>query len=305
MDLPTADVARVVDRRIQVPSSSCPQWAQRLIFPIASLRSTSVFTTLRYCPASAMPELFSSARILRSQRAIMLRAPVMFCRLAERPVCAADYLSADFVKLIAIQELSPSALARTGAHDHNAGTSGRFGSARALGRSSVQSVNEMVETKPKTGETTLRPRQAVLDMAPYHPPSDGRRNKLRLDFNENTVGGSAARARLHQALPDCSDLTMYPEYGHALQDLSSALRGSEDELTLTNGTDEAIQVLVNTYVDDRDHEVLLLRPRMRCTGSTHELAGANVAEVDYRPGTLGVSARRSCSNAITPETRQS
>jgi histidinol-phosphate aminotransferase len=27
-------------------------------------------------------------------------------------------------------------------------------------------------------------------MAPYHPPSGGRRNKLRLDFNENTVGAS-------------------------------------------------------------------------------------------------------------------
>ena len=34
----------------------------------------------------------------------------------------------------------------------------------------------------------LTPRRAVLDMAPYHPPTGGRRSKLRLDFNENTVG---------------------------------------------------------------------------------------------------------------------
>jgi len=36
------------------------------------------------------------------------------------------------------------------------------------------------------------PRPAVRKMAPYHPPSGGRDGKLRLDFNENTVGCSPA-----------------------------------------------------------------------------------------------------------------
>ena len=36
----------------------------------------------------------------------------------------------------------------------------------------------------------LRPREAVLRMAPYSPPTGGRADKLRLDFNENTVGCS-------------------------------------------------------------------------------------------------------------------
>src|SRR5436853_568532 len=35
-----------------------------------------------------------------------------------------------------------------------------------------------------------RPRRAVLDMAPYSPPTGDRLGKLRLDFNENTVGCS-------------------------------------------------------------------------------------------------------------------
>ena len=35
-----------------------------------------------------------------------------------------------------------------------------------------------------------RPRQAVLQMAPYSPPTGNRAGKLRLDFNENTVGCS-------------------------------------------------------------------------------------------------------------------
>ena len=36
----------------------------------------------------------------------------------------------------------------------------------------------------------LNPRESVRRMAPYSPPSQGRAGKLRLDFNENTVGCS-------------------------------------------------------------------------------------------------------------------
>ena len=35
-----------------------------------------------------------------------------------------------------------------------------------------------------------KPREAVLRMLPYSPPTGGRSDKLRLDFNENTVGCS-------------------------------------------------------------------------------------------------------------------
>jgi histidinol-phosphate aminotransferase len=32
------------------------------------------------------------------------------------------------------------------------------------------------------------PRESVRRMAAYHPPTEGREGRLRLDFNENTVG---------------------------------------------------------------------------------------------------------------------
>ena len=37
---------------------------------------------------------------------------------------------------------------------------------------------------------TVQVRDAVRRMAPYHPPTAGRGDKLRLDFNENTLGCS-------------------------------------------------------------------------------------------------------------------
>jgi histidinol-phosphate aminotransferase len=125
-----------------------------------------------------------------------------------------------------------------------------------------------------------RPRRAVLEMAPYSPPTAGRAGKLRLDFNENTVGCSPRVIEYLKRRLDPSDLATYPEYERARRDLAAFLRVGEPELLLTNGTDEAIQVLVNTYVDDGD-DVLLLRPSYAMCRFYAELAGASVREIPY------------------------
>ena len=50
------------------------------------------------------------------------------------------------------------------------------------------------------------PRQAVLRMAPYSPPTAGRAGKLRLDFNENTVGCSPKVIEFLKANLSAADL---------------------------------------------------------------------------------------------------
>jgi len=122
-------------------------------------------------------------------------------------------------------------------------------------------------------------------MAPYHPPTGGRRNKLRLDFNENTVGAPPHVLDFIKRYLTAADLSIYPEYDHALEDLSRHFGVGIDELTLTNGTDEAIQLLINTYIDDGE-EVLTLRPSYAMYRFYAQLAGASLDEIDYRPGTL-------------------
>jgi len=147
----------------------------------------------------------------------------------------------------------------------------------------------------------LTPRDAVLRMAPYHPPSGGRRNKLRLDFNENTVGAPPHVIDFIKRYLTAADLSIYPEYEHALQDLALHFGVDEEEMTLTNGTDEAIQLLVNTYVDD-NNEVLILKPSYAMYKFYAQLAGAVVTEVDYRPGTLAFPAEELLEQ-INPATR--
>ena len=120
----------------------------------------------------------------------------------------------------------------------------------------------------------VSPRKAVLDMAPYSPPSGGRAGKLRLDFNENTVGCSPRVIDFLRSKLCEQQLSIYPEYTKAKPALANFFKVSPDELLLTNGTDEAIQVLVNTYIDDGD-EVIILRPSYAMYRFYSELAGAN------------------------------
>jgi histidinol-phosphate aminotransferase len=131
----------------------------------------------------------------------------------------------------------------------------------------------------------LRPRKAVLEMAPYSPPTAGRAGKLRLDFNENTCGCSPRVIELLREQLSAEQLTVYPEYGQTRAELAAFFGVRPEELLLTNGTDEAIQGVLNTYVDDGD-EVVLLRPSYAMYRFYAQVAGAVIREVDYRPGTL-------------------
>jgi histidinol-phosphate aminotransferase len=145
------------------------------------------------------------------------------------------------------------------------------------------------------------PRKAVQNMAPYSPPSAGRAGKLRLDFNENTVGCSP-RVIAFLTSKLCEDqLSIYPEYTKVKPALANFFKVKPDELLLTNGTDEAIQVLINTYIDDAD-EVIVLRPSYAMYRFYAEVAGAHIKEVDYIPGTLEFPLAQ-LLDAISPATR--
>jgi histidinol-phosphate aminotransferase len=159
----------------------------------------------------------------------------------------------------------------------------------------------VLEEKIEAVQQTLAPREAVARMAPYHPPTAGRRNKLRLDFNENTVGAPPHVLDFIKRYVTAVDLSIYPEYDHALEDLARHFSVGIDELTIANGTDEAVQLLINTYVDDGD-EVLLLRPSYAMYRFYSELAGSRIGEIGYRQTTLAFPLEELLER-ISPATR--
>lgn len=145
------------------------------------------------------------------------------------------------------------------------------------------------------------PRPAVLRMAPYHPPTAGRAGKLRLDFNENTVGCSPAVIEFLKEKLTADSLTIYPEYVEARQELAAFFEVAQDQLLFTNGTDEAIQVLINTYVDD-GQDVLILTPSYAMYRFYAEVAGATVREIQYRRPSLEFPLDE-LLEAIRPDTK--
>jgi histidinol-phosphate aminotransferase len=147
----------------------------------------------------------------------------------------------------------------------------------------------------------LKPRAAVERMAPYSPPSSDRTGKLRLDFNENTVGCSPAVVRFLIEKLTQEQLTIYPEYEATRAALAHYFGQPESRFAITNGTDEAIQVLINTYVDD-DDEVLILHPSYAMYRFYAEVAGARVRELSYRERDLSFPLEELAAS-VTPATR--
>jgi histidinol-phosphate aminotransferase len=138
-------------------------------------------------------------------------------------------------------------------------------------------------------------------MAPYSPPTAGRAGKLRLDFNENTVGASPRVIEFLCRTLNAPGLAVYPEYGEARTALAEFFGVPQAQLLLTNGTDEAIQVIVNTYLDDGD-DVLLLRPSYAMYRFYTDVAGAAIREIDYRLEDLSFPLDE-LLDAIRPATR--
>jgi histidinol-phosphate aminotransferase len=101
------------------------------------------------------------------------------------------------------------------------------------------------------------PRARIQAMKEYHPPL-GSRDALRLDFNENTL---ACSPKVREALGRISagELTRYPEREPVEAIVAAHLKLAPQQVALTNGVDEAIHVLFETFLDAGD-ELLLPVP---------------------------------------------
>jgi histidinol-phosphate aminotransferase len=102
----------------------------------------------------------------------------------------------------------------------------------------------------------LRARRAVQNLREYRPPL-GNRIGLRMDFNENTMGASP---RVLQCLRELTleQLARYPERGSVEIALAEFFRVRAEELLLTNGVDEAIHLICETYLEPGDQAVIVV-----------------------------------------------
>src|SRR5437763_2518728 len=102
----------------------------------------------------------------------------------------------------------------------------------------------------------LKAREAVLSTPSYRPPLAGRVG-LRLDFNENTDSCSPRVLRRLQRVGS-QDLAKYPEREPVEEITADFLKVKRNEVLLTNGVDEAIHLLCQTYLDPGDEAIIVV-----------------------------------------------
>ena len=125
-------------------------------------------------------------------------------------------------------------------------------------------------------------RNAILQRRTYEAPAEGRQNKLRLDFNENTSGCSPAVLRaLAKITP--SQLAMYPEYLAPSRRLARYFSVRPEELLLTNGGDDALRVFFDAFVES-GRSILICEPTFPMYRYYAEIYGARIDELHYDPG---------------------
>jgi len=142
------------------------------------------------------------------------------------------------------------------------------------------------------------PRLRVQAMKEYHPPL-GCRDLLRLDFNENTL---ACSPKVREVLGNISAgaLTRYPEREPVEAIVAKHLGLAPKQVALTNGVDEAIHVLFETFLEAGD-EVLLPVPTYTMYEVYASATDANVVAVQAEDDLLFPFERLIA--AITPKTK--
>jgi histidinol-phosphate aminotransferase len=126
----------------------------------------------------------------------------------------------------------------------------------------------------------LEARATVRRLKEYHPPLGGRVG-LRLDFNENTVGCSPrVLERLRQL--QFEQLARYPERESVERQVAAHLGVDPAGLLLTNGVDEAIHLICETYLEAED-EVLIVVPTFSMYEIYAAATGARVITIPAGP----------------------
>ncbi|MBN1156706.1 histidinol-phosphate transaminase [Candidatus Woesearchaeota archaeon] len=125
----------------------------------------------------------------------------------------------------------------------------------------------------------IKPKKSVQMMQPYNPPLEGRKGYIRLDFNENTSGPGRNVVKA-VGKTKALDLCTYPEYSDFRKRLAAFLKILPSELLITNASDEAIKLVIDTYME-KDEEIIIPVPTFPLFKFYSQVAGVRIKEILY------------------------
>ncbi|MGZ4889190.1 MAG: histidinol-phosphate transaminase [Candidatus Angelobacter sp.] len=127
----------------------------------------------------------------------------------------------------------------------------------------------------------LKARKCVREMREYHSPLSGPNIDLRLDMNESTTGCSPrVLAKLNSM--DARTLAQYPRRETGEKLVADFLGVAPQQLLLTNGADEAIDLLCRAYLEPED-EIIIVVPTFAMYEVFAQMENARVIRVPTGP----------------------
>ena len=126
----------------------------------------------------------------------------------------------------------------------------------------------------------IKPRKAVMEIQAYNPPTSGREDSLRLDFNENTVGCSPNIIRTIRKIQQ-NTLSIYPEYTKLREELAKYCKVDVNNIIPANGTDEGIKAIIEAYIEKGKDEIVIPVPTYAMFKFYAQLNEAAIKEIEY------------------------
>ena len=133
------------------------------------------------------------------------------------------------------------------------------------------------------------PRPEVERLHAYSAPLEGRRQMLRLDFNENTIGPSPRVVEALRAIP-ADHIAIYPEYDGLREAVVANLAAQTDgarcgpldpaQIGLFNGVDAAIHAIFHAY-GDRGDTLLTTSPTFGYYSPCAQMQGMAIEAIPY------------------------
>ena len=127
----------------------------------------------------------------------------------------------------------------------------------------------------------IKPRKTVENISCYDVPLFEPQNcDFKLDSNENCFGPSKKVLEGLKTLNE-KDIFYYPFYGKTIEAFAKFYNVDKDNILLTNGADEAIATVFNTYLSC-DNSVLTVTPTFSMPKIYTQIVGANYIEISYK-----------------------
>jgi histidinol-phosphate aminotransferase len=149
-----------------------------------------------------------------------------------------------------------------------------------------------------------QPRPEVESLHAYSAPLEGRRQMLRLDFNENTIGPSPTVVEALRAIP-ADHIAIYPEYDGLREAVTANLNLplQPDQVGLFNGVDAAIHAIFHAY-GDRGETLLTTAPTFGYYTPCAQMQGMAIEAIPYDGETFAFPLERILEALLQPRSGQ-